>query len=718
MVDNIAIDTASGVFESDGDGATGDSQMISGFGGSVVGDLWHIYEDAMAPSPSNAAGCFDEGTGTYLPGMSNFIISPEFSLPEDGIFTWDIYCQTYLDAGVFPDTDYIHVEVNSQVPGEDWQGWTSISNPLYDPDGDNYVFTGAVDTWTLFTEGWGMEYANLTMLAGRNVKFRFGMHSNLTDEVVPGGFRIDDFSVVQEVYLGPAPENLMANVNDDNQVELSWDAINVGGSEGWLQWDSGTNDSAIGLTNGGNIYVAASYDPNDMMPYVGGFITELEVYIYEEPSATSIYVWDGNTGGNELASQTFTPTPMSWNNIILDNPVEIASGTEYWIGYSSQHLAGEFPAGVDAGPAIPGKGDWYTTAPGSWNSLGSDVNWNIHAYVETEGRRLPVFSGTTRDRDVTGYNVWRSDVTGENYTNIGTVDPVNNPTFLDDDPIGGAWNYYIVTALYDGLDGALSNEAMAYVMSDDAVEIIYDDGTAEEGLNVGVAQYMAVKFSPAYPSSMDLTHIKIFIETINVGQFVFRILDDNSGVPGDQLAQFNITPGNLHVGWNTIEIPVEQIINFTEGSFYVAIFEMANLSALGKDTSGSGYSWITSANMWEAVADGNIMIRAIVQPGPPVGTDPEELTPVVATISNYPNPFNPVTTIEMNLVVAGQANLNIFNTKGQLVKTLVDDVLDAGMNYATWNGTDNNDTPVTSGIYFYQLETGNQTTTRKMIMLK
>jgi bacillopeptidase F (M6 metalloprotease family) len=213
-----------------------------------------------------------------------------------------------------------------------------------------------------------------------------------------------------------------------------------------------------------------------------------------------------------------------------------------------------------------------------------------------------------------------------------------------------------------------------------------------------------------------LTHIKIFIETLNSGQFVFRILDDDSGVPGAQLAQFNITPDNLHAGWNTITIPDDQVINFIEGSFFVSIFEMANLSSLGKDTDNSGQSWITSANMWEVVADGNIMIRAIVQPGS--GNDPEELTPANATISNYPNPFNPVTTIEMNLVVAGQANLNIFNTKGQLVKTLVNDVLEAGVNYATWNGTDNNDTPVTSGIYFYQLETGSQTTTRKMIMLK
>ncbi|MDP8220760.1 MAG: immune inhibitor A, partial [Candidatus Stygibacter frigidus] len=142
-VDNIVVDTATGTFESDGDGAAGDTQMVPGYGGAVVGNLWHVYEDTMAPSPVNAVGCFDEGTGTYLPGMSNFVVSPEFFLPEEGIYTWDIYVETMLDEGTFPDCDYIHVEVRSQIPGEAWLGWTSISNPLYDPDGDNYVFTGA-----------------------------------------------------------------------------------------------------------------------------------------------------------------------------------------------------------------------------------------------------------------------------------------------------------------------------------------------------------------------------------------------------------------------------------------------------------------------------------------------------------------------------------------------------------------------------------------------
>ncbi len=721
-VDNIEVDTDAELFVSDCDGAAGDDVMVPGYGGSVVGDLWHLYTDAMAPSPTNAMGCFDDGTGTYLPGMSDFIISPEFTLPEEGVFTWDVYVETMLDAGVFPDCDYIHVEVRSQLPGDAWTGWNSISNPLAEPGIENYVFTGSIDTWTLFTEGWGVEYADISILAGRNVQFRFGLHSNITDEVIPGGLRIDNFYVVQEVYLGPAPENLVAETTDDNQVLLTWDPISEGGEEGWMQWDDGTNYDAIGLTDGGTMYVAARFDQSDLMAYVGGEFTQLELYIQDVPTSMTIHIWEGANAGTEVMSQAYTPAGLTYNTVDLTTPVTIASGMEYWIGYEVTHLVGVYSCGCDAGPAIIGKGDWIATTPGVWQSmagLGLDYNWNIHAYVDAGARVIPAMNNNTLERAVTGYNIWRSDVSGENYVNIGTIDQTDTPTFLDEEPLGGAWNYYVVTALYDGLDGALSDEAMAYLIPADAIELIYDDGTAEEGINVGIAQYMAVKFSPVYPSSRKVTHIKIYIETMNTGTFVFRVFPDEGGMPGAvQLAQFNINPVNLNVGWNTIEIPEEHIPNltFNTGSFYVAIFEMANIAALGLDTDGSGHSWKTVANQWEEITTGNIMIRAIIQPT--LGSDPEEISPNTATISNYPNPFNPETTIAMNIPADGYASLKIYNVKGQLVTTLVDDFVEAGINNITWKGTDDNNNPVTSGIYFYKLETGNQSVTSKMIMLK
>lgn len=91
---------------------------------------------------------------------------------------------------------------------------------------------------------------------------------------------------------------------------------------------------------------------------------------------------------------------------------------------------------------------------------------------------------------------------------------------------------------------------------------------------------------------------------------------------------------------------------------------------------------------------------------------------VTALQNNYPNPFNPETTIRFSLKQAMPARLSIYNLKGQLVKTLVDGQLTEGMHNAVWNGKDNNNRSVASGVYFYRLKAGSYVSTRKMILTK
>ncbi len=80
---------------------------------------------------------------------------------------------------------------------------------------------------------------------------------------------------------------------------------------------------------------------------------------------------------------------------------------------------------------------------------------------------------------------------------------------------------------------------------------------------------------------------------------------------------------------------------------------------------------------------------------------------------NYPNPFNPTTEIEFSLPTAGQAKLVIYNIVGQVVTTLVDEMLAAGSHSATWDASN-----TASGVYFYRLTAGNEAESRKMMLLK
>ena len=85
---------------------------------------------------------------------------------------------------------------------------------------------------------------------------------------------------------------------------------------------------------------------------------------------------------------------------------------------------------------------------------------------------------------------------------------------------------------------------------------------------------------------------------------------------------------------------------------------------------------------------------------------------------NYPNPFNPETQIRYDLPVSGHVKLSIYNILGQRVKVLVDEIQDAGHKSVIWDGKDNGDKEVASGIYFYKIRAENYQKTKKMVLLK
>ncbi len=85
---------------------------------------------------------------------------------------------------------------------------------------------------------------------------------------------------------------------------------------------------------------------------------------------------------------------------------------------------------------------------------------------------------------------------------------------------------------------------------------------------------------------------------------------------------------------------------------------------------------------------------------------------------NYPNPFNPSTTIRYSVKETSPVSIGIYNVKGQLVKTLVNEEKTSGNHYAVWNGLDNNNQPASSGVYFYKMRAGTYSSTKKMIMMK
>ena len=102
-----------------------------------------------------------------------------------------------------------------------------------------------------------------------------------------------------------------------------------------------------------------------------------------------------------------------------------------------------------------------------------------------------------------------------------------------------------------------------------------------------------------------------------------------------------------------------------------------------------------------------------------------DLTPVDDTApnafalgQNHPNPFNPKTTISFALPEAADVRLDVYAATGQYVVTLADGMMPAGSQQVVWNGTDAAGRPVGSGVYFYRLDAGQFSETKKMLLLK
>ncbi len=717
MVDDIAF----GGYTNNG---VDDGQMTWSSLVPLGGDIWHIATDAAAPSPTHIMRC-QNAQGSYNINMMNYLVSPPIQLPNSGDIRADFMIQGgFTDPNTFPEVDYFGWEIspNNGVT------WYAMSNPYGSSTGTNYVYSDAPDTWISMVAAYSLD-GFISDYAGQTIQLRWYFKSD-ADTPNGIGIMIDDVKIYNDIFIAP-PENLTSTVAGNN-VTLNWLAPGSGGGgePGWLNYDGENAGNSIGTNGVADFDVAAKWDPtgeHGISPWVGMNITKIR-FFPAEPTTLCTYtlrLWTGATG--TLAyEQAVTPTADQWNEIILTTPFTIPSQTYVWAGYRC-NATGGYPAGCDAGPQVEGYGNMirWNNAWTTLSALGATLtyNWNIRIYVEdATGREyeitqlptnvqpvsdLPLAeSGIRIDRDVTNYKVFRDNQ---------QIDLIagNLLTYTDQNVPGGIHTYYL-TAMYGTNESGASNTTTAFVMPDMHAELSHDDGTSEQGFNVGSTRQMAVKHT--YSGAVTVKYAKVYVHTVGTAGIIIRVFDNDgaNGMPGTQLAQYQYPAASVVEGWNWIALPAD--INVADGQFYIGILETTNACAIGLDTSSNGFSYQRLTTTWEPVTSGEIMLRAIVQYYS--DNDDDSIPALKLAASNYPNPFNPETTISYSVPKSGAASLKVYNLKGQVIRTLVSSVMEAGNYSVVWNGKDDNGNAVSSGVYFYRLDNDGQTVTRKMLLAK
>lgn len=239
------------------------------------------------------------------------------------------------------------------------------------------------------------------------------------------------------------------------------------------------------------------------------------------------------------------------------------------------------------------------------------------------------------------------------------------------------------------------------------VESLYDSMTENTGW-----QYFMVVAHTATPG--------VFYESpVDSGYSVDNLAP---GHPHGLMAEQSIAPEGVLLTWDENEendLGHYAIYRGTSSDFTP---DAGNRIGVPTDPELFDDEWTWDSGYWYKVAavdiHGNESAFAVTGPSEITGDDPMPVPDATFLAQNFPNPFNPNTTIAFGLKESGHVSLKIYDAAGKLVMTLVNETRPAGHYIAEWNGRGVNDHTAASGVYFYRLDHGRESVTKKMVLLR
>lgn len=273
------------------------------------------------------------------------------------------------------------------------------------------------------------------------------------------------------------------------------------------------------------------------------------------------------------------------------------------------------------------------------------------------------------------------------------------------------------------------NPAVSVPVLEGAVLIYRDDastGTTDNNIRAMRVDMSGQQvWNPAYSAISTVSSEKVHVTATPFGpdQWVTVWEDDRNGnrdvyaqnIRGDGLLGPVPVPSGIQ-GLVLLDGPgnVTDVTIDVDGQAYHPAMDGTFLIELdpGNWTLSFAHEWYDTVELTGVVvSDGQFTVLDPVTMHYNVSADENFVTPV--TFECYPNPFNPETTITFSVPATGVVRLDIFNLKGQLLETLVDDKLEAGNHRVVWNAYAH-----PSGVYLMRLETGHASETSRVTLMK
>ena len=385
------------------------------------GDHWGISTGEGNPSPSavfhgqNNLTDYEEHLISYVFLGDSIIISTLF-------LDFDIMLNSINSTG----DEKLYVQI--------WNWNSKVWSDFYMESNENGSF------------GWKHVHTNVNILRQKLFKIRFKAEGSNANDII--GWYVDNVRVYRTCF---SPQELVATVNDDNQIELNWaPPAGCGESYYWLWLYTYDYYASVGTGNQAIFDVAARWTSAMLQDYNHETIKFVEFYPAEENATYAVRIWEGDSAALVYEQQVPDPETGKMNRAVLDSLYLIDASKTLWIGYHIEAQTG-YPAGADEGPALDGYSNMIYFN-NTWSTLLElaflDYSWLIQAYV---GTMDPMYCGN---------RIYRKVNDGD-YSPIADVPMYGY--YLDEDADPSNLNCYKVTDViaknYDTCESGYSNES-------------------------------------------------------------------------------------------------------------------------------------------------------------------------------------------------------------------------------------------------------------------
>jgi len=253
--------------------------------------------------------------------------------------------------------------------------------------------------------------------------------------------------------------------------------------------------------------------------------------------------------------------------------------------------------------------------------------------------------------------------------------------------------------------------------------LTYDDNSPSTSVYEDLANWeLAVRFTPPV-ANVKITNVKIYISdwsNTGTGQFTLKMYQNAvNNLPGTTQLVTPYPYSPSVIGWHSFDLTGVT----TPGDFYVsARYDGINKPWIGADLPpGNQKAYEFNGSTWAKLLSPNdytLFMRATVTSTTSVTEIDTKVPERFELTQNYPNPFNPSTAIRYSLPTAQNLLLAVYDLTGKKIADLVDNYQNSGTYEVTWNGMNNSGEPVSSGVYFYRLQTQNFNETKKLLLMK